>query len=333
MNICCIGSGSIARMHAAVLAAAGHTLWSVVGRRPDQTAAFARETGFRTSETDVDAALADPALEAVVIGSPSGLHVEHASKALARGLPVLLEIPVALNVRQALALDQQARAAGVTLMAAHTRRFQPAMRAMRELVQSGRLTLHHVIQRYGFLRRENVNWVGYRRSWTDNLIWHHGGHAVDALMWVAGATDAHVAVQIGPPGRTLGIPMDIAIGLKTPSGLIGNVALSYNTQQPLDDALFIGEEDTVLADYAHGVLRGKDGVIFDAKMDAVVPTDVIAAQDAEFIAAVREGRPPQPGIGEVLPSLRVLQAAQDAYDLEYGAPLAPAPSPPGSRRA
>lgn len=313
-----VGSGSIAGFHSRAIRELGHTLYRVVGRRESQVAEFAAEAGFALHGIDLERALDDPAVDAVVITSPSDFHRAHAEAALERKLPTLLEIPVATSLADAQAVEQAALASGTPVMAAHTRRFQPAMRRMRAMVADGSLTVHHAVQRYGFIRRLNVNWVGYERSWTDNLIWHHGGHAMDAWMWVLGVTEAEVAAKLGPPHHHLEIPMDISIALKTANGVVGSISLSYNTHQPLDDALFIGEEDTIAANYATGTLVGKDGVIFDADMTEVVPHDVITAQDREFFAALAEQRDPNPTVGDVLPSLRALQVVQDIYTAEYG---------------
>ena len=313
-----VGSGSIAGFHARAIRELGHTLYRVVGRRESQVAEFAAEAGFALDGIDLERALDDPAVDAVVITSPSDFHRAHAEAALERKLPTLLEIPVATSLADAQAVEQSALASGTPVMAAHTRRFQPAMQRMRAMVADGSLTVHHAAQRYGFIRRLNVNWVGYERSWTDNLIWHHGGHAMDAWMWVLGVAEVEVAAKLGPPHHHLGIPMDISIALKTANGVVGSISLSYNTHQPLDDALFIGEEDTIAANYATGTLVGKDGVIFDADMTEVVPHDVITAQDREFFAALAEQRDPNPTVGDVLPSLRALQVVQDIYTAEYG---------------
>ncbi len=319
MNVLMVGSGSIAGFHSRAIRELGHTLYHVVGRRESQVSEFAAEAGFERHGIDLERGLDDPAVNAVVITSPSDFHRAHAEAALQRKLPTLLEIPVATSLADAIAVDEAAQAADTPVMAAHTRRFQPAMLRMRAMVADGSLTVHHAVQRYGFIRRLNVNWVGYQRSWTDNLIWHHGGHAMDAWMWVLGVTEAEVSAKLGPPHHHLEIPMDISIALKAPSGVVGSISLSYNTHQPLDDALFIGEEDTIAANYATGTLVGKDGVIFDAGMTEVVPHDVITAQDREFFDALDEQRAPNPTISDVLPSLRALQVVQDIYTAEYGA--------------
>ena len=54
------------------------------------------------------------------------------------------------------------------------------------MIAAGEVHPHAVVSRYMFQRRENVNWTGRRRSWTDNLLWHHGCHAVDAALWLLG---------------------------------------------------------------------------------------------------------------------------------------------------
>ena len=314
MNVLMVGSGSIAGFHARAIEELGHSLYSVVGRRMAQVAEFAGEAGFSTHGIDLDAALNDPLVDAVVITSPSDFHRQHAEASLGRRLPTLLEIPVATSLSDALAIESTQRGAGVPVMAAHTRRFHPAMLHLRGLIRDGDLTVHQVAQRYGFIRRKNVNWVGYQRSWTDNLIWHHGGHAIDAWMWVLGVTEVEISSRLGPPHHHLGIPMDIALALETADGVVGTITLSYNTHQPLDDAIFIGEEDTIHADYATGTLIGKDGVIMDAGMTEVVPHSVITAQDREFFDAIEDSRDPDPTIADVLPGLRALQVVQDEYD-------------------
>ena len=319
MNVLMVGSGSIAGFHSRAIRELGHTLYHVVGRRESQVSEFAAQVGFGRHGIDLERGLDDPAVDAVVITSPSDFHLAHAQAALERKIPTLLEIPVATSLADAVAVEQAAHAADTPVMAAHTRRFQPAMLHIRAMVSDGTLTVHHAVQRYGFIRRRNVNWVGYQRSWTDNLIWHHGGHAMDAWMWVLGVSEVEVSAKLGPPHHHLEIPMDISIALKSASGQIGSISLSYNTHQTLDDALFIAEEDTIVANYATGTLVGKDGVIFDAGMTEVVPHDVITAQDREFFAAVDEQRDPNPTVSDVLPSLRALQVVQDTYSAEYGA--------------
>lgn len=292
MNICLIGYGSIARSHLQALAREPVTLRTVMGRVAESTEAFAREFGFARHTTDLDEALADPSIEAVLITSPSDLHAEQTEKALKAGKHALVEIPLATSLAETDALGRLARERKRCLMVCHTQRYYPALVEARRWIAEGRLHVHHVSARYAFFRRENVNWAGRRRSWTDNLIWHHGCHAVDTCLWLLGATEVEVKSQAARPSHHLNIPMDVDILMHTPEDQLISVNLSYNNKLPYNEYLLIGEETTLLVTDKR--LVGPDGVILEPAVGDTAPGP-IALQDREFLAAIREGR--EPAIG------------------------------------
>ena len=312
MNVCLIGYGSIAGCHVAALRGEAVTYHTVVGRLPEPTARFAQEHGLQHHTTDLDAALADPEIEAVVVTSPTDLHFEHAEKALLAGKHVLCEIPLATSLRQVDRLIGLAVELDRRLMVCHTQRHRPEFVLAREMIARGDIHVHHIIYRYTMLRRENVNWMGRRRSWTDNLLWHHGCHAVDAALWLLGATDVEVSGHVALPGRALGIPMDLAVVLRTPLDQLVNVAMSYNNHTRANDCLVIGEEDTLLI--AGGRLTTRDRTLYEPPADGSDEVRGIADQDREFLAAVREGREPAVSGRAVRPAMVVLQAVQDQHD-------------------
>ncbi len=84
-------------------------------------------------------AVTDPAVEAVDICLPTGLHAPAAIAALGAGKHVLVEKPMALDGEAADAMLYAARASGRVLMVAQTLRFFPAYRVLAEAVRSGRL--------------------------------------------------------------------------------------------------------------------------------------------------------------------------------------------------
>jgi 2-hydroxy-4-carboxymuconate semialdehyde hemiacetal dehydrogenase len=208
-----------------------------------------------------------------------------------------------------------ARERGRTLMVAHTHRYYPAMRRAHELVRSGAVALHHVVARYMFLRRENVGASGYRRSWTDNLLWHHGCHATDMALWLLGVDrpgEVHVTSMVALPDQKLGIPLDLSLILRTKQDQLATIAMSYNSHLSLYDYVLIGREDTLLI--SESMLRHRAGVLYDPRQDQSEDRHGALLQDREFVAAVRERRPPAISAESVLPALDVLQRVQDAYD-------------------
>lgn len=318
MNIGFLGYGSIAHAHARAIAALRATpehhdlqLYSVMGRLPEPTADFAREYGMATATTDLDALLADPALDAVVVCSPTDLHAAQTERALRAGKHVLCEIPLATSLADTDRLIALADETGRRLMVCHTQRYNPALVEARRMIAAGELHPHAIVSRYMFHRRANINWMGRERSWTDNLIWHHGCHAVDAALWLLGAAAEEVVAEVALPGADLGIPMDLTIAMRTARDQLATVAMSYNTHFNVHDYLVIGEETTVL--FADNQLRDNERVLVPAT-DATGLDAGIARQDAEFFAAVREGREPAVSGRAVRPAMAALQVAQDALD-------------------
>jgi len=312
-----LGYGSIAQSHVQALQALCGTggadvqLRTVMGRLAEPAADFARQHGFARSTTDLDAVLDDQDVDAVIVCSPTDFHAEQTERALTAGKHVLCEIPLATSLADADRLTALADARGRTLMVCHTERYYPALVEARRMIASGELHPHAAVSRYMFQRRANVNWVGRQRSWTDNLIWHHGCHAVDATLWLLGATEVETSAEVALPGGGLNIPMDVGMLLRTPRDQVATVSLSYNTHIPLHDYLVIGQEATVMFD--NGELRGKDGVIVARPAQEAV-SEAITRQDAEFLAAVAEGREPAISGRSVRPAMAALQVAQDSLD-------------------
>lgn len=324
-----VGYGSIARAHTASLAGMGVGLDSIYGRDPARAAAFAAEFGYIRSVSTLAEGLARPEIDIVVICSPSGVHAEQTEAALAAGKHVLTEIPLALSYDQAERLAALARQSGRVLMVAHTHRYYRAMQEARRQIASGELAVHSIISRYAFLRRKNEDWQGRPRTWTDNLLWHHGGHAVDSCLWLLGVDQpgqVEVTGRLAWPDQNMGIPMDLSITIRTPQDQLVSVAMSYNTHISVYDYLIIGREDTL--QYANRQLvSGRHGLLIDSGNQASEGQDGNRLQDQEFLAAIADGRPAAISAEAVLPALDVLQRLQTAWaaTLPPGAvhPIAP----------
>lgn len=324
MNVAMLGYGSIAQDHARAITALresgeGHDLrlYGVMGLHLEPTAALGHEYGMAVATTSLDELLADPRVDAVVVCSPTPVHAEQTERCLRAGKHVLCEIPLATSLAETDRLIRLSDEVDRRLMVCQTQRYQPALIEARRLVAAGEIHPHAIVSRYLFGRRENVNWRGRRRSWTDNLLWHHGCHAVDAALWILGvpARDETVetVAQVALPGSDLDIPMDLALLMRTARDQVVTVAMSYHTHIPVHDYLIVGEETTLL--FADSQLRDHDRLLVDAPPSDPGALDApIARQDAEFFAAVRDGREPAVSGRSVRSAMAALQAAQDSLD-------------------
>ena len=73
MNICTIGHGMMGVWHSEALVADAR--YSLVGRRAEPTAEFAARYGYRRWTIDLEEALADPKVDAVIVANPSVVEV------------------------------------------------------------------------------------------------------------------------------------------------------------------------------------------------------------------------------------------------------------------
>src|SRR5215218_2176334 len=145
MEIGLLGYGSIATSHVRAIRSLGDPdlrLRSVMGRLAEPSAAFAREHGLASSTTDLDELLADRALEAVIVCSPSDVHAEQTERALRAGKHVLCEIPLALSLAETDRLTALADQLDRRLMVCHTQRFWASSIAARGLIADGQLHPH-----------------------------------------------------------------------------------------------------------------------------------------------------------------------------------------------
>jgi 2-hydroxy-4-carboxymuconate semialdehyde hemiacetal dehydrogenase len=307
-----VGYGSIARSHVRALSGLDAEIVGVMGRLAEPTEAFAAEHGLPHATTDLDELLGLDGLEAALICSPTDSHADQTARALRAGKHVLCEIPLATSLAETDELIRLADQADRRLMVCHTQRYHPGLVEARRRVATGQLHPYSLVARYGFLRRENVNWMGRRRSWTDNLIWHHGCHAVDTCLWLLDRPVVDVSPQVARPGPPLGIPMDLALLMRTEPDQIVTVAMSYNTHIAVQDFLLIGEETTL--QYADGDLRDRERVLVAKPSDH----DPIRDQDLEFLEAVRERREPAVSGRAVRPAMAALQQVQDWIDRRQG---------------
>jgi len=305
MRLCFVGYGSIAEEHAKAFRELPEVEFGwVVGRDPAATEAFANQWGFERWTVNLEQGVGSD-VDGVVITSPSDLHAAQAIQCLQAGKHVLAEIPVATSLADAEAVAAAARASGRCVQVAHTQRYEAPLQELRRQIEAGELHPYHVVCRWFFLRRNNVNWKGRRRTWTDNLLWHHACHVVDAALWLLGGEEgSEVRAQFGPPHPELGIPLDLDLQFRSNDRLV-TIAMSYNSPWPRHDYFVIGEEAGV--EFREGKLWSNEGPVFEPQ----VPNRAIPEQNREWVAAIREGREAAVNVEAVLPAMRVLQAAQD----------------------
>jgi 2-hydroxy-4-carboxymuconate semialdehyde hemiacetal dehydrogenase len=189
-------------------------------------------------------------------------------------------------------------------MGDHTRRFNPSHQWLHKRIRAGELKLLQMDVQTYFFRRSNMNALGKPRSWTDHLLWHHACHTVDLFQYQTGQQASQCYALEGPMSPTLGIAMDMSIGMKVPDGALCTLSLSFNNDGPLGTFFrYICDNGTYIARY-DDLIDGKDNKIDVSKVD--VSMNGIELQDREFFTAIAEHREPNASVAQVLPAMRTL---------------------------
>jgi predicted dehydrogenase len=134
-----------------------------VDRDPARTG-FAAEHGIATAGS-LEAALDDPAIDAVILATPHALHTSQIAAVAAAGKHVFCEKPLALTRAEAEASVAACRAAGVSLGIGHERRYEAAIAEARAIVRAGELgTIMHVEANFSHDKLANVPPGDWRAS-------------------------------------------------------------------------------------------------------------------------------------------------------------------------
>lgn len=233
-RVAVIGVGHLGRHHARLLSAIpGVVLSDVVDLDLDRAEGVAAQYGGRPSR---DAAALSEGVDAVTVAVPTVSHVEVALPFLARGIPVLIEKPIAASVQEADALIAAARQSGAMLAVGHTERFNPAVTLALSLVTTPRFIEAHRLGTFP------------ERSLDIDVVFDVMIHDIDVIL-AAVKSDVVQIDAVGVPVLTGRI--DIAnVRLKFASGCIANLTASRISRDQVRKVRFFQPDSYLSIDYA-----------------------------------------------------------------------------------
>jgi predicted dehydrogenase len=318
MRVGLLGLGDAAKHHAralGALAAAGEITWAAAcGRDVEKARAFA-PAGVEAFG-DLEAMLDRARLEALIVATPDGLHVEHALAALARGVSVLVEKPLALDVEGARRVVEAAESAKRALAVGYHLRRHPAHR----LVYAERAAL------VGELQRIEARWAwpdpaadGWRARGVGARFWSLaalGAHVIDLAMWLA--DEAPVERVIADVRRRGPVDAAAEVTLRFASGVVAalGVSIEYRATPRLAIVGTKGEIECLATLGARGsgrvtqrTPRGEDAPL------PFSPEDPYLAQLRDFVADARAGRTPATGGRAAIARVELLDRIGRAAEL------------------
>lgn len=313
VNLAVVGLGAFGTKHLdALTQIPDATIHSVAHSKMEKAQEVAVKYGAKAAFTDYAELLAQDDLDGVILATPTHMHHEQTLQALRAGKHVMVEIPMADSLAGVQEIVDVQQETGLIAMAGHTRRFNPSHQYVRNLITAGEYNIQQMDVQTYFFRRTNMNALGQPRSWSDHLLWHHAAHTVDLFQYQTGEKVVQANAVQGPKHPELGIAMDMSIQLRTETGKICTLSLSFNNDGPLGSFFrYIGDNGTYLARY-DDLFTGKEEQIDVSQV--AVSMNGIELQDREFVAAIAEGREPNSSVAQVLPCYLVLDTLQKQLD-------------------
>lgn len=288
-------------------------LAGIADEDPDRARAFSDE--FAIPHREADELLAD--CEAAVVCAPNANHRTWVERAADADVPVLCEKPLATSTADAVAMVEHCRAAGVELGVAMPLRFSPPARRAREaLANLGELQFVVGWNR-GMLPD---GWFLDPEAAGGGAVQDHTVHLLDLVRWFTDTEVREVYAETAT-GRA-----DLAVEDVN----VLSMALTDGTPFTLDGSWSKPDGWHTWGD-AGAELVGTEGVVefehtasaFELTRDDADPTQQTVAYGADanerlvrdFIAAVRDGRPPETTGADGVREVAVVEAAYESAEL------------------
>ena len=318
-----VGSGHMARTYAQCLAVhtTGTRFAAIAGGSRAPT--VAEEYGV-PAEPTLEALLARPDVDAVILATPHSLHLPQTLAAAAAGRHVYVEKPMALTVAECDAMLDACRAAGVLLTVNQVSRFRASPRTARTALLDGRI---------GELRmmRFTTSVLGYpfTKGWSNDpaeggVILDMGAHVFDLVRWFGGSEVRRVFASLRdftdgtPPSKSAMVQLELANGMPV------QFLMSFEMPPPgigsQAEVTLIGADGIIDCDNFGAVrLGGENGwetlfvmPPFDGNRDAKSPVRLaaFAEQVQDFADAIRDRRAPAVPPEESRAAIEIVEAVR-----------------------
>ena len=190
--------------------------------------------------SDVDPVLADPTIDAVVVVTPAATHFDLVTRALRAGKHVLVEKPMASSVAEVEAIAVEAEKGGRIAMVGHTFLFNPAVRFLKSLIDSGELGEI----RYIYSQRLNL---GRIRSDVDAL-WNLGPHDVSIIQYLLGDPEPAAVKRTGMDFIQKGVDDVVFLNIEYPGKVLAHVHVSWLDPHKVRCLTVVGSKKMVIYD-------------------------------------------------------------------------------------
>lgn len=289
-------------------------------RTPEKAREFAATHTLRMLASYEDV-LRDPGIDAVVLATPHSMHTEQIVQAARAGKHVFCEKPLGLDAQGAERAARACADAGVTLAVGYNWRYQPALREIRRLIDTGALgRVLHVEGNFcgpSAYRFPKGHWRHEREEGPAGGMTGRGVHVIDAMLYLTGSHVEQVMAQSFRLAQDFGIDDTTSMLLRFASGTTGTLATVIATAETWRLQVFGSRGWAEVGDVEHLHTWDLKTCFFDpAKVtvkqkptvQSFPKTSTERAELEDFAAHAAERRPLATPGGDAVHNVALLQA-------------------------
>jgi predicted dehydrogenase len=295
---------------------------AAVSRSPERRAAFARHFPFPVTG-DLDAVIADPAVEAVLLLTPPNARVELVERLAAAGKHILMEKPLERTTAAAERIAQAVERAGVTAGVVFQQRFRAGSERLKRLLDAGELGELAIVQLAVPWWRPQAGY--YDQPGRGTLARDGGGvlisqaiHSLDLMLSMTGPVSSVAAIGGTTRLHRMETEDFMGAGLGFANGAMGSLVATTACYPGFPERLILsGTKGTAVLESGtlalafqdgraeqHGELSGSGG----GADPMAFPHDWHRAMIADFLDAIDQHRPPRITPREALRVHRLIDA-------------------------
>ncbi len=286
--------------------------------------------------------LFDLELDGVVIATPPDTHAPIAIECMQNGLHVLIEKPITLNSKDAMSLHTLAQQKGLVLMVGHTFEYNPAVRYLKQMIDSGELGDVYYVDAV----RASLGLFQTKA----NVLWDLAPHDISILRYLLDADPTSVSVH-GATCVQEGIADVAYAAFRFPDNIMAHIRMSWLDPSKTRRITVVGSKKMVIYDDVENLEKVR---IYDKGVKAIPHTDTfgdfsfayhygdvviphlkmkepLRIQCSHFLDCIQNGETPQTDGINGLRVVQVLEAAQESLDkqgesvqIEQATPVTPA---------
>lgn len=313
-----VGAGNISKLHLGGMARHADGCIAAAITDPDEQALVNRARDYAVEETypTLDAMIANAALDAAIVCTPTHVRSSVVIPLLEADIPVLCEKPLGETLEEAEEMAEASARTDTPLAVNQNFRRHFSFAMAREVIASGAVGKPLHLTQISTMLRHDAGWRLDRKRYVMAVM---SIHWFDGYRWLFDAEPTTVYCSgVNSPATEGGGDTGVSVVLTFPGGIVASLTESFSSFKRMSYCCLDCEKASLEMSMAQlRIVRGQDDVeIRENSYDKAEATYHVLD---DLLRATEEGREPETSAADNIKSMRIMEAAYRS--LETGEPV------------